>query len=442
MATFWPAWYVNPDSMGYVSAAGGDLWSQVGHPVGYPLFLRGLHAVSDHLALVAIVQHGLGMAAAALLYLAARELGAGRLVAAVPAAVVLLSGDQLFFEQAVQSEVPFTFLVAAMVYAAARSVRGGAGWVVAAGLALGLANGVREIALFTAPVLFGWTLWQGPPSLRARALRTAAGLTATIALVAVYVLAQHHATGDGGLSRTAGWSAYARTAQFADCADFTPPAGTARLCEDTPSAQRPGPSFYHWNPASPAWKVFGGPPAGDAQLGRFGRAAVLHQLPTYLGTVAADELRYAGLHVGTEHPFGGTEPNGLVFAHGTEFRASANGILDPYYADVGPRTAPASNALDAYQHVVRLHPPLLGLLVLLAVSGLVTCTGRARAAVVLFGGTALVLMAVPPLTLIWSWRYGVPAHGLVAGAAAFAAEGLWRRVAARPEPAGAAPAPG
>ena len=441
MATFSPAWYVNPDSMGYVMAAHGDLWSQVGHPVGYPLFLRGLHAVSDHLALVTVVQHGLGLATAALLYLAARELGANRLVAAVPAGVVLLSGDQLFYEQAVLSEAPFTFLVAAMVYAAARSARGGAGWVLAAGVALGLANGVREVALFMAPVVFGWTLWQGPPGRGRRALRTGGGVVATAALVAVYVLAQQDATGDGGLSRTAGWSAYARTAQFADCADFTPPAGTAALCERTPSAERPGPSFYHWNPASPAWKAFGGPPAGDALLGRFGRAAVLHQPLTYLGTVAADELRYAGLHVGTEHPFGGTGADGLVFAHGAEFRAPANAALDPVYADVGPRTAPASDALDRYQHVVRVHPALLGLLVLLALAGLVTCTGRARAAVVLFGATALVLIVVPPLTLIWAWRYGVPAHGLLAGAAAFGAAGLWRRVAARPAPGEAALTP-
>jgi hypothetical protein len=442
MATFWPAWYVNPDAMGYVSAAHGALWSQVGHPVGYPLFLRILHALSNHVALVAVIQHGLGLATAALLYLAARELGANRLVAAVPAAVVLLSGDELFFEQAVLSEAPFAFLLAAMIYAASRSTRGGAGWVVAAGVALGLANSVREVALFLSPVLFGWMLWQGPPSWRRRALRTAGGAAATVAIVVAYVLAQQHATGDGGLSRTGGWSLYARTAQFADCADFTPPAGTAALCEDTPSALRPGPSFYHWNPASPAWKVFRAPPAGNAALGRFARDAVLHQPLTYLGTVAADELRYAGLHVAAERPFGGTGPGGLVFGSGGQFRAQANAILAPVYSDVEAQTAPGSNALEAYQRVIRLHPALLGLLVLLSLSGLASSAGRARAAVALFGGTALVLLVVPPLVLIWAWRYGVPAHGLLAGAGAFAAAGLWRRVSARRASTSAIPAPG
>lgn len=436
MATFSPAWYVNPDSIGYATAAtGANKFVEVGHPGGYPYFLGWLHALSNHLVVVALVQHALGVVAAVLLYLAARRLDASRPVAAVPAAVALLGGDQLFFEHAILSEALFAFLLAAAVYAFVRGREGSVAWVAAGGAALGAAICVREVAVFLAPVFLGWMLWQGPATLRSRVLRGAATAVAALALVAVYVVRQHDATGYTGLARTSGWSAYARTAQFADCTQFTPPKGTARLCETTPSRDRPGPTFYHWLPASPAVRLFGYPPAGDAEVGRFGRAAMTHQPWTYVKTVVADELRYFGLHLGVDRPYGGTDASGLTFGTGQHFRPAANAAFGPHYADVDAHTAPASDALTTYQQVVRVHPPLVALLVVLSLVGLVLCTGTRRAAVALFGGTAIVVMAIPPVVLVWAWRYGVPAQPLLAASAAFGFDELQRRVRARRAPA-------
>jgi hypothetical protein len=456
MATFWPAWYVNQDSIGYATAAtGADKFAEVGHPAGYPYFLAFLHAVADRLALVALAQHALGIATAALLYLAVRRLGGSRPVAAVPAAVALLGGDQLFFEHAILSEALFAFLVAAAVYAFARASDGGGAsgpgggasdgdagpppptrrrriaWLAVAGATLGLAVCVREVAIFLVPLMLGWTLWRGAGRLRMRALEVAFTAVAVLAPVALYIAVQHDQTGYTGLARTAGWSAYARTAQFADCTQFTPPRGTTGLCERRPSRDRPGPTYYHWLPASPAVRLFGFPPAGDAALGRFGHAAMVHQPGAYLSAVAGDELRYFGLRLGVDRPDSGTGPNGLTFGTGGHFRAAATAAFAPHYGDVDARTAPASNALRAYQQVVRVHPPLVALLLALSIAGLVLCTGRRRAAIVLFGGTAVVTMAVPPAVLVWSWRYGVPAQPLLVASAAFGFDELQRRVRAR-----------
>jgi hypothetical protein len=281
-----------------------------------------------------------------------------------------------------------------------------------------------------------WLLvWPDGRQLRQRLIGASAGVAAAVVVIGGYVTLQHHATGYTGLSRTSGWSAYARTAQFADCSRFDPPAGTSGLCESTPSDSRPGPTFYHWRPESPAWRVFGPPPAGDDQLGAFGRAVIRHQFGDYLSAVASDEVRYFGLHPGPARPYGGTEKEGLGFATGGQFRPDANAAFAAYYTDVGPETAAASNALETYQSNIRVHPLLLAVIVVLAIAGIVVCRGRGRYTVALFTTTGLVLLLLPAATLIWAWRYGVPAQPLLAAAAAITAGELVGRARARARPA-------
>jgi hypothetical protein len=95
----------------------------------------------------------------------------------------------------------------------------------------------------------------------------------------------------------------------------------------------------------------------------------------------------------------------------------------------------ASNALETYQSNIRVHPLLLAAIVALSIIGIVVCRGRDRYTVALFATTGLVLLLLPAATLIWAWRYGVPAQPLLAAAAAITAGELVRRVRARARPA-------
>ena len=92
--------------------------------------------------------------------------------------------------------------------------------------------------------------------------------------------------------------------------------------------------------------------------------------------------------------------------------------INSYYGDVAIEVDDGIEVLGELQDVVRIHPKLLALAILLAVAGLILGRGRARAGVALLLGTSLVLLLVPPATAIWSSRYAVPVSGpLVASAA-------------------------
>src|SRR3954447_25907807 len=73
-------------------------------PAGYPLFLDVLRAITAWLPFTIAVQHLLGLATAVLCYATLRRLGAGRPFALVPAAVVALSADFVYGEQALLTE--------------------------------------------------------------------------------------------------------------------------------------------------------------------------------------------------------------------------------------------------------------------------------------------------------------------------------------------------
>lgn len=138
-----PAFMGWPDAASYIDVSQGDLFSNELRPAGYPLFLRLLQGLAPSLTLVVVAQHLLGLATAALLYLALARTGIPRAWGLLPAAVVALGGDGIFLEHAAVSESLFMFLVAAALYAGVRTLDGeGLAWPAAAGLLL--AHGVPK----------------------------------------------------------------------------------------------------------------------------------------------------------------------------------------------------------------------------------------------------------------------------------------------------------
>jgi hypothetical protein len=65
------------DAADYIRAAHRGLVHGDQEPLGYPIFLRALHALSHQLAFTIGVQHGLGILTGGLLFMTARRLGAG-----------------------------------------------------------------------------------------------------------------------------------------------------------------------------------------------------------------------------------------------------------------------------------------------------------------------------------------------------------------------------
>lgn len=414
-----PAFMGFKDSEVYVRAADTDLFLSDFRPGGYPLFLRIPHLTSDNLSFTIGLQHLLGLATAALLYLALRRLGASRWTSLVPAAVVLLAGQQLFLEHAVMAESLFTFGVAVALYALIRALgEHPVAWSGAAGLFLGAAATTRAVGLALVPAAGLWLLarpggWR--PSLASAAAICAAGAL----VVGGYEAAQFAARGEFGLARTDGLFAYARVAPFADCRRFRPPAGTRRLCEFSPPGQRGDAIYYVFDRSSPANRLFPDQVKADPQLKAFALTAVLHQPLDYVAIVGRDFARYAL-----------DEDRGLVrYLQYPRNEREAVGPLVGYYRFSGYRR-PAARELSAYGANVSLGGwPTAALIVLAAIAPFVT-RGRARLGAVAFAGTGLLVLAVPVMTLYQELRFSVPAHGPLAAAAALGVEALVSRARA------------
>lgn len=408
------------DGANYIEAAHRGLVHGAQEPLGYPLFLRVVHAVSHTFAFTIGVQHALGLLTGALLYLTARRLGAGPWLALVPAAVVWLGGDELFLEHAPLSEPLFMPLVAATGYAGVRSLEPGSKWpLVAGGLSVALLA-VRSVALVLPLLLIAWltlACWRTrQPVRRSVALAAGAILVCTFA----YSALKEHSTGSWSIVVSgSGWQLYGRAAEFADCRRFTPPRGTAALCDPSPPNQRPGPGYYLYL-GGPAVAAFGAPSSHDAEVRAFALAAIEHQPLDFLSLAATDAVRYVAPGFGRLRYGDFVGAGGVAFPSGTPY-------LDPdtvrevtsYYGPVRPPAPGAAEGLRAYQSVMRVNGVVLAVLLVIGLAGAVSATGRLRWGLILLLGLALELALLPAVTHT-EWRYVVPAEGPIVVAAALA----------------------
>ena len=436
-----PAYAHSYDTLLYVDVAAGELFGDATRTVGYPLFLRGVHALSSDVDLTIQVQHLLGIATAILLYGAVRRLGAPLWTGLVAAAAVLISLDQIFLEHVLMAEAPYTALLAAALYAAVRALEeprrlrgpldGRQLWILAAGVALGLASWLRPVTVPIALFLCLWVALAIPGLWRARALRAALAAAGSGAMILSYFALNAAETGEFGFGTASGWALYSRAAPFADCERFQPPPGTEALCEATPTEARNGPDFYGWQPDSPAREVFGTPPGGDAKLAAFARESIVHQPLSYAKVVARDFVRYF-------HPaFSPQDFSGLGYE---EFDVTTRlpvedqilASMNAYYSDEELRVGDASETLGEIQDVVRVHPKLMLLALLFAFAGIWLGRGRVRAGIVLMLGFFAISLLAPPATSIWSVRYAIPVGGVILAAGAIGAWLVAQRLAGGP----------
>jgi hypothetical protein len=439
-----PALVGYPDTHAYLVAAREELFWPTMQVVGYPVLLRALHAVAPSLALVVLVQHALGIATALLLWAAARRVTRSPWPGLVPAAIVLVGGDQALFEHAILSEPLFAFLIAAAVYTAARCLEAGAmRWVLATGALLGIAGTVRVAGVALVPLLGLWLLLVPAAGWRRRLAVAAAGFAAGAAVLGGYLVVAHDRTGAWSFARNGAYNLYGRAGPFADCTRFTPPKGTAKLCESTPRWLRSSPQWYVFDWGAPAKRYYGDPQVGGAsreevaKIGAFARAALLAQPGDWASATLTDFERYVAPW---KYQRLGPTPTArdyhrlLVHPLGIDrVTPDARGWYDDAFSLAPGDQARADDriwiALGDWQLATSIEGPVMLVLLLLIPVGLVACRGRERLAVLLVGVLSVTLLLIPVATLNYDGRFGVPVHGPLAAAAAIAALGVARRLA-------------
>lgn len=417
------------DAANYATDATGNLLTDPQHPAGYPALLALIGLLTRNIAVTIIIQHALGIVAGVLLFAAVRRLTGSARVALVPAAVVLLNPDEIFLEHNVMSEGPFLFVVTASLYAGVRSIdaprRSAWRWAAAAGLAIALAAITRSAGLFIIPVLVLGIALARPAGTPGRWGASLAAFAAATAVLTAYAFANDATTASFSVVPTPGWHLYARVAPFADCRTFTPPRGTANLCENTPADARSGPDFYLYDPTSPARRTYGRIGQNDDRLGAFAIQAFLHQPASVAHAVWVDIRRY---YVPSWHEHGwykgwDIQPQldwgrvaGLAYTRNT-----VTGLRRFFAPFTQSRDHSLVEVMDTYQRVFGFGGTLLTACTLLIFVGLCVGPRRQRVGVFLFGVGGLAQLLIPTIGAVYMGRYLVPVAGFVAAGAAISA---------------------
>jgi hypothetical protein len=438
MASYRPAFVGYPDARAYIMAMRSLHWNPY-KPFGYPLLLRALRALHPRLSFTIAVQHVLGLATAALIYLATVPFVRRPATALLPALVVLFGGAQVFLEHSVLSDAPYTFLLATMLYAGVRSLsdRRDLCWLALAGLALGASVTLRTVGLFLIPIVAAWSLTLPRLNTRRRLARAVAVLGPAAALLIAYLIPQRARTGRWSLTRSQNFALYARMAPIADRARFTPPAGTAGLCEQTEPRLRENANWYVFDLSSPALKLYGVPPyptervepdayrwPGEGPTGQFARAVLAQQPLDYLATVLEGLANYVAPRAGRRSVFEYDQDLLIRELHNEHFEQAAVPDITACY-----RTGPGYlrrrvDALERYGRTVKVEGPLTGILATLMLAGLYLSDGPARSVVSLYAVTATALAVLPVALLFYDVRYAVPMNVPLAAAAAIGIDRL------------------
>ncbi|MEV5825870.1 hypothetical protein AB0L25_09860 [Spirillospora sp. NPDC052242] len=425
MLGFPPALWFN-DSYDFLRIANDPFPHQL-RPSGYGLALWLLKPFHS-LALVTFLQHAAVVGIAVLGYrMLVRDFEVRRHWAAPAVAPVLLDAFQIELEHLLLSDTLFTVLVFGAMLLMARP--GAAGWRRAAvvGALLGLASVTRTVGvpLFVIVVLFlllrrtRWTTY----------VALGAAFVLPLGSYAAWYASEH---GRFGVSGVDGIFLWGRTAAFADCDAHRPPPDLARLCPYGAPDDRPASSHQIWEANSPTGWTDGEPfPAETNALAqRFAVWAIMNQPFDYVRVVAYDFFVRTFAWERDQYPTVGTEAR---YHFPTEPRAHQDlpvigggqrtDVVREYAHGSGETriVGPYADVMRWYQEHVRVPGTVLGVVLLAGAAGLVW--RRARARTFLFWASAVTLLAVPPITVDFDYRYMLPAMPF----ACFAAAVAWGR---------------
>lgn len=433
-------------------------------PHGYKLPLKAILAFGD-LGAVAAVQHLLGLAMAAVLYIVLRRRGINRWLAAIAMAPVLLDAYQLQMEQTIMPDVWFeAMLVAGLALLLWRPVVT-VPFVIAAGLVLGASATMRQLGeLLVFPVvLFLLVAWGG---WRRAVIRSAALIAAFALPILLYSGVNYARTGHFWLAH--GQTLLGRVTAAADCATLKVPADVRLLCP-THSEQALGPDWLEHSGHSPEYTTPVPPGTQRGALRQQLTSAIKHQQPLRIAAaIVRDSIRLFALtrdSVESVVPISRWQfqdsypvyPKWVTLRQGTiivglqkAFHPFHFVALKPSYGGKARVSRPLAEFLRGYQlHGGYTPGPLYLVAVLLGLAGSVLLLIRrlgpqARQmalACLLFTVTAAVVLFVPDV-FEFSWRYELPAVVVLppAGVLGLCALWSWRRDRKQQAPADSQPA--
>ena len=440
MLAFRPIMWFGGDSASYL-ATGLRLIPDPSRVGGYALLLwvlRPLHS----LALVAAVQHLMGIAIGVLIYLLARRHGLPAWIATLAAIPVFFDAYELQLEADAVPDIPFGLLVVIALYLLLRSPgERRPARVVPAAFLLGVSAILWPVGLALLAILLAVLLVVLAVPLsgrRAGLLAVAAAILAGAVPVAGYAawfdLHEHQFS----LTRSDGVYLWSRTMSFANCAVIRPPADELTLCPPSgrEGAQRIAASLYIWDGNSPLLRMPGGRFSArtNALALDFALRAIAAQPGGYVTAVGHDfALSFAWNR--PVHPDAGIVDR-YQFSDATTawvpatMRTPGGGTVasDQAAYDGGPAAPtravqPFASWLVSYQRYAYLPGTLLGLILL---GGLVAIVIRWRAGrgihreAGLAWAFAVTILLVPPVVADFDLRYLVPAVPVACLAAALA----------------------
>jgi hypothetical protein len=437
MYAYRPALFFS-DSWGYLFTA------FTGHPVslsylrpnGYAILIRLLTLPGRDLRELVAIQNLSGIVVGVLVYAVLLRLRAGRLLAVLAAALVILDGYRITLEQYVMPDTLFTLslLLAGLLLAwpgrqqDAKDApeRPGPGRALLAGLLLAASVVEREAALFAVPAFLIYLVW-----VRVR-LRTAVAFLLALALpVLAYGALYQSRVGVFGLSESDGWTLYGRVAGFAVCPAAGIPSTERALCETARQrAAHPGAAtWYIWDGSSPAVRLFhGGHQNREVQeranrtLRGFADRIIEHQPLDYADATFSDVLRY--------FTPGATPFNDSISATSlprtSADEASSQRVRRRVLPHVHPSVNPPAGILRSYRNVVHVPRPVLALLVVAALAALLLRT-PSRREILLFAGSGVLVIIGTSGTAGFGLRYLLPAVPLLAIGGAVALNDLKER---------------
>jgi hypothetical protein len=424
MLGYRPASWFN-DSFDYLHVA----MSPYPHPIrpdGYSFLLWILRPFHSF-ALVAGLQHLMGLAGAVMIYAVLRKRfrlpGWGAALATVP---LLYDAYQIQLEHLILSDALFGFLLVSVVSILlwyGKELTWKVGGVV--GLLLGLMTLTRTVG---EPVLVAVVVYLLIRRLNWRVL------VATVALCALPLGAYAgwfwSWYGKPGMTTSSGVFLYARVTEFADCNKMKPPVSEYPLCKDSKTSHTPL-TFSQdaiWDRNSPFHRI----PAQrftdyQNQLAMdFAKRAILAQPLDYARVVAKDFLYTFKWHRSVfpdkatyqMYQFGAKSaalPNWRMSrdrtasseAHAYEDGNARTRIIDPY-----------AESIRGYQKFVHLPGTMLGGIVIVGLAGMIPMWRRWGGEAFLPWITGTGLLLVPPATAEFDYRYVLPTVPLLCIAAA------------------------
>ena len=426
MLAFRPIMWFGGDSASYL-ATGLRLIPDPSRVGGYGFILWVLRPVHSF-ALVAAVQHLMGLAMGVIIYLLARRYRLPAWAATLAAIPVLFDAYELQLESDAVPDVSFGLLVLIALYLLLRSPgERRLAPAAAAAFLLGVSAIIWPVGLVLLAIL-----------LVALLIRRAGLVTVAVAILAGVLPVAGYAAWFGlhehqfSLTRSDGVYLWSRTMSFANCAVIRPPADEQALCP--PGGSRTAASLYIWDGNSPLLRLPGGRFSArtNALALDFARRAIVAQPGGYATAVAHDFALsfywdrpvHPDAAIVDRYQFSDAATAWVPATMRTADGGTVAGDQAAYDAGQPAPTRvvqPFASWLVSYQRYAYLRGTLLGVILL---GGLVTIIARRRAGraggALIAWAFAVTILLVPPMIVDFDLRYLVPAVPAACLAAALA----------------------